>query len=67
MYNRNNGVMVNIFVSSVVDRRFEPKTIDWYLLLKHTALRSKSKDWLAQNKENVFEWNSMSTRGLLFQ
>jgi hypothetical protein len=23
---------------------------------KHTALRRKSKDWLAWNQDNVFEW-----------
>jgi hypothetical protein len=34
---------------------------------KHAALRSKSKDWLAQNQNNVSEWSDMSTRGLLFQ
>jgi hypothetical protein len=26
-----------------------------------------SKDRLAQNQDNVSEWNDMSTRGLLFQ
>ena len=34
---------------------------------KHTSLRSKRKDWLARNQNNVFEWSDMSTRGLLFQ
>ena len=34
---------------------------------KHTALRRKSKDWLAWNQDNVSEWGNMSTRGLLFQ
>jgi hypothetical protein len=34
---------------------------------KHAALRSKSKDWLARNQNNVSEWNNISTRGLLFQ
>ena len=34
---------------------------------KHTALRRKSKDWLAQDQDNVSEWGDMSTRGLLFQ
>ena len=37
----------------------------WYLLL-HTALRSKRKDWLARDQNNVFEWSDMSTCGLLF-
>jgi outer membrane protease len=34
---------------------------------KHAALRSKSKDWLARNQNNVSEWSDMSTHGLLFQ
>jgi hypothetical protein len=34
---------------------------------KHTALRRKSKDWLARNQNNVSEWSDMSTRWLLFQ
>jgi len=34
---------------------------------KHAALRRKSKDWLARNQNNVFEWSDMSIRGLLFQ
>ena len=31
---------------------------------KHTALMSKSKDWLARNQDNTSEWRDMSTRGL---
>jgi hypothetical protein len=34
--------------------RVKPKTI------KHTALRSKSKDWMAWNQNNVSEWRNMS-------
>ena len=34
---------------------------------KHTALRRKSKDWLARNKNNVSEWKNISTCGLLYQ
>jgi hypothetical protein len=30
------------------------------LLNKHVALRSKSKDWLALNQENVSEWSEWS-------
>ena len=29
---------------------------------KHKALRRKSKDWMAQNQNNVSEWSDMSTR-----
>ena len=31
------------------------------------ALSRKSKDWFAQNQDNVLEWGNMSLRGLLFQ
>jgi hypothetical protein len=33
---------------------------------KHAALRSKSKDWMALNQDNVLEWSDMSNRGLFF-
>ena len=64
-----SGIMVSVLISCVVDRGFEPrlgKTKDYKIGIccfsaKHTALRRKSKDWLAQNQDNV------SIRGLLFQ
>ena len=67
--------MVIVLASSAVDRGFEPRsgyTKDYeigicYLSAKHTALRRKSKDWLARNQNNVYEWSDMSTHGLLFQ
>jgi hypothetical protein len=34
---------------------------------KHEALSTKSRDWLAQNQNNVSKWSDMSTRRLLFQ
>ena len=34
---------------------------------KHAVLRSKRKDWLAWNQDNVSEWSDMSIRGLLSQ
>ena len=34
---------------------------------KLVVLRSKGKDWLAQNQDNVSEWSDMSIHGLLFQ
>ena len=37
-----------------------------YFTNRHTALMSKSKDWLAQNQDNVSEWKDMSTRELLY-
>jgi hypothetical protein len=67
--------MISVLASSTVDRRFEPQlgqTKDYKISIccffaKHTALRSKSKDWFAENQNNVSEWSDMSTRGLLFQ
>ena len=67
--------MVSVLVSSAVDRGFEPRsgqTKDCEIGIccfsaKHAALRSKSKDWLARNQNNVSKWSDMSTRGLLFQ
>jgi hypothetical protein len=50
------------------DRVFEPRSgqIKNYKIgmccfsTKHTTLRSKSKDWLAHNQNNVSEWSDMS-------
>ena len=55
--------MVSVLVSSAVDHGFEPRsdqTKDYKIGIccfsaKHTALRKKSKDWLAQNQDNVSE------------
>jgi hypothetical protein len=67
--------MVSVLASSAVYRGFEPrsgKTKDYEIGIccfsaKHAALRSKSKDWLARNQNNVSEWSDMSIRRLLFQ
>ena len=67
--------MVSILASSAADRGFEPRsgqTKDYNIdicgfSVKHTALRSKSKDWLAQNHNNVSEWSDICIRGLFFQ
>jgi hypothetical protein len=67
--------MVSVLASSAIDCGFEPlsgQTKEYkigmsYFSSKHAALRSKSKDWLARNQNNVSEWSDMSTRGLLFQ
>ena len=69
-YYRIGGVMGSMLASSVVDHVFEPRsgqTKDYVIVIcrfsaKHTALRSKSKDWLAWNQDNVCEWSDMSTR-----
>ena len=71
--NRISGVMVSVLALSAVDCGFEPRsgqTKDYKIGIccfstKHTALRSKSKDWLARNQNNVSEWSDMSTRRLL--
>jgi hypothetical protein len=67
--------MVKVLTSSVVDRGFVPrsgKTKDYRIGIccfsaKPTVLRRMSKDWLAQNQDNVSEWVDMSINGLLFQ
>jgi hypothetical protein len=61
--NRIGGIMVSALTSSVVDCGFEPRsgqTKDYKIGIccfstQHAALRRKSKDWLAQNQNNVSE------------
>ena len=73
-YNRIDGVMVSILALSAIVYGFEPRsgqTKDYKIGIycfsaKHTALRSKSKDWLAQNQDNVSEWSDMSTLDCCF-
>jgi hypothetical protein len=63
------------YLSSNKNHGFEPtsgQTKDYKIGIynfsaKHAALRSKSKDWLAQKQNNVSEWSDVSTRRLLFQ
>ena len=65
----------SVLASSAVNRGFEPRsgqTKDYKIdiccvFAKYAALRSKRKDWLARNQNNVSKWNNMATRGLLFQ
>ena len=67
--------MVSVLASSAVDRGFEPRsgqTKNYKIGIccfsaKHAALRSKSKDWLTRNQNNMSEWGDMSIRGLLVQ
>ena len=62
---------MSLLDSNAVDRRLKPRsgqTKDyeigsWCLLVKHAALRSKSKDWLARNQDkcdrvgrHVYQW-----------
>ena len=72
MYDCNGSVMVSILTLNVVD--LSP---DWVksktkigiccFFAKYAALRRKSKDWLARNQDNVYEWGDMSIHELLFQ
>ena len=67
--------MVSMLISSMIDRGFELRSCqtkdyricDCCFSAKHTALRRKSKDWLALNQDNVSKWGDISIRGLLFQ
>ena len=71
--NHMGGVMVGVLASSAVDYRFKSllgQTKDYKICIccvsaKHAALRKKSKDWLAGNRDNVSEWGEMHIRGLL--
>ena len=62
--------MVSMLDSSVIEHRFKPRssqTKDFKIGIccsstKHAALMRKSKDWLAWNQNNVFEWSDMFTR-----
>jgi hypothetical protein len=60
--------MVTVLAWSAVDRWFEPCSghtnvyqIDIYCFsAKHGVFERKKKDWLARNRDNVFEWRDMS-------
>jgi hypothetical protein len=62
--------MVGMLSLSVVNDGLEPlsrQTKDYQIDIccfsaKHAALRSKSKDWLARNRNHVSERCEMSTR-----
>jgi hypothetical protein len=67
--------MVSVLASSAVNLEVEPRsgqTKDYkisicYFSVKNAVLRCKIKNWLAENKNNVFEWSDVSTCGQLFQ
>jgi hypothetical protein len=69
--------MVRVLASCVISRGFEPRsgqTRDYTIGIccfsaKHADLRSKNKDWLAQNQDTKYmsKWSDMSTYGLLFR
>ena len=61
--------MVSVLASNAVDRGFESRSgqaKDYKIgiccfFAMHAALRRMSKDWLAQNQDNVSEWSDMSS------
>ena len=61
--------MVSVLVSRAIDCGFEPRsgqTKEYKIGMccvsaKHASLRSKSKDWLAGNQNNMSEWSDLST------
>jgi len=65
--------MVRMLSSRAVDRALEPRscqTKDYEMCIccfsaKHTTSRSKNKDWLARNQNNVSECGDLTIRGLL--
>ena len=67
--------MVSVLALSAVDRGYEPRSgqgKDYKIgiccfFAKHAALRRKSKDWLAVNRDNVSERGNISISGYLFQ
>ena len=67
--------MVSMLASSAVDCEFEPhssRTKEYKFgigcfSIKHAALRSKSKDWLAWNQNNESELGDLFIGGLFFQ
>ena len=64
------AVMVSVLTSYAVVLGFKPRLGQIGICCfsnKHTSLRSKNKDWLAQNQDNVSECSDLSTRKLLFQ
>ena len=67
--------MVDMLTLSVVDREFEScpgQSKDYKIGIccfssKNTALKSKSKDWLSLNEDDVYEWSDVSIRRPWFQ
>ena len=66
--------MVSMLVSSVVDRGFKSwsgQAKDYKISIccfstKYVALKRKSKDWLAQNQDNVSEWSECLSEDCCF-
>ena len=75
LMNYISDILISVLASNVVDCVLEPwlgQTKDYKIGIccfstKLAAIRSKSKDWLARNWDNVSDWSDMSTHRLLFQ
>ena len=69
------GTIANVLASSAVDIRIDPRsgqTKNYKISIccfcaRHRTLSGQSKDWFVLNQDNVSEWNSMYTCGLLLQ
>ena len=65
--------MVSVLASSAIDCGYELRSCQTKeykngiccFSAKNAALRRKSKDWLARNRNNVSEWSDISTQWLL--
>jgi hypothetical protein len=63
-----------MLASSAVDRGFQPRLSqakDYKIgicsfSVKHAVLRRKNKDWVAQNQDNVSEWEICLSAGCCF-
>ena len=63
-----SGVLFSMFVSSAVESSQKTYKIGICCFSpKYAALRSKSKNRLALNQNNVSRWSDMSTLGLSFR
>ena len=65
--------MVGVLAKSVVDHRFESRSVQtkdyeidiWCFSAKHAALEKEKEK--RQNQDNMSKWGDMSIRGLLLQ
>ena len=73
--NHISGVVVSVFASSLINRVFEPRSVQTHdykidicsFFAMHATAKRKNKEWLDRNSDYVSEWSDMSTHGLLFQ
>jgi hypothetical protein len=71
--NRIGSAMVSVLTSSAIDCGYDLRscqTKEYTISIccfcaKNAALRTKSKDWLDRNQNNVSEWSDISTQWLL--